>query len=788
MADEKVELAKVTKVNDQAVARTDDGAHRPAGSYDYPYGADVSEDLHLRTLWRIVRKRKWLVISVTIVITLLVALQVYRKKSVYQASTLIKIDKENTTVLKIGEATLQADDSDTINTDILIIKSSSLIEDMVAELGLDKNAKLVEPDEKPTWEFIRQLGRNANTESRTPNRVQVRSASDPDPQPSQPRARSRAESERLAPFVRVVQAGLTVDPIQDTRALKISFTHTDPAIAAMVANGVADRFKRYSFENKTDKFTNTSDWLERSTRELQTKVQQSEQELANYSSQHNIFSTEGKENLAGDKLTKLHDQVVRAETDKLLKQSLYEEVNQGRVAQLPDAFVDPRLTELQKKLGELSVTASQLDAEFGPQNPKVIDVREQIAAIQKQITEGLKGLEEKLKSEYQRAVRDADSLNKAFDEAKREAVQQNQAAIQYNILKQDVDTAKSLYNEFLQKTNQTKFQVAEQHNNIQVIESAEVPSGPIGPNRQRAILIALVLSLGAGVGLAFFLEYLDNTVKTTEDVWRYAQLPVLGAIPNISPSSWRPFKRAKRHGLTLSDSSHSPGNGKSQNGSGKLITLDRSSFAAEAYRGLRTSVLLSTAGRPPKNILITSGQSGEGKSTTVLNTARSFVQLGASVLIIDCDMRKPAEHKGFEVDDTRGLSVYLSSDAEVDGLIQKIEEPNLWLLPCGPTPPNPAELISSDRMKDLLADVCTKYDHILIDSPPLMNVVDSLILSTLVDGVILVVNGGKSTRDVLRHSRRELANVGAKIFGVVLNNVNMRSTNDYYYYYRSGDY
>lgn len=791
MADEKTELAKSSATEEALVVRPDYRGNGRASEFDYGYGPDENEDLHLRSLWRIVRKRKWLVISVTIIITTLVALQVFGKKSVYQASTVIKIDKENSTVLKIGDVTLQADDSDTINTDILILKSTSLLEDMIVELNLDKNPKLVEPAGKSAWEVIKEVSKGKNPSAENPYRgeLQRQAVLVGAEQPSLTQPRSREESARLAPFVRVIQASLTVEPIQDTRAVRISFTHTDPAITAMVANGLADRFKRYNFENKTEKFTNTSDWLQRSTRELQGKVQNAEQQLANYSGQHNIFSTEGKETLSSEKLTKLHDQVMRAATDRLLKQSLYEEVKQGRVAQLPEAFVDPRIGDLQKKLSELSITSAQVSAEYGPQNPRVIELKQQIAAIQEQITESRKGLEDKLKAEYERAVRDEKSFNAAFGQAKAEAVQQNQAAIQYNILKQDVDTSRSLYTDFLQKTNQTNLQVAEQHNNVRVIESAEVPAGPIGPNRPRSILIAFLLSLAAGVGLVFFLEYLDNTVKTTEDVMRYGQLPVLGIIPTITLGPWhkRSFGRSKNNGHLLAESNQAEAGIKLQSGPAKLIALDGRSYAAEAYRGLRTSVLMSTAGRRPKKILVTSGQPGEGKTTTVINTALSLAQLGASVLIIDCDLRKPTAHRAFDVDYSRGLSLYLSSDEKVEGLIQALDKPNLWLLPCGPPPPNPAELISSDRMKEMLRTVSDKYDHILIDSPPLMNVVDSVIISTLVDGVILVVHGGKSTREVLRRSRQELSNVGAKIFGVVLNNMDMRG-DDYYYYYRSGEY
>ena len=320
-----------------------------------------------------------------------------------------------------------------------------------------------------------------------------------------------------------------------------------------------------------------------------------------------------------------------------------------------------------------------------------------------------------------------------------------------------------------------------------MIDPPQVPVSPIAPNRPRTILIGFAVSLLAGVGLALFLEYLDNTVKTVEDVSRYAQLPALSVIPAIKGRRARALsaggngKKKTSSGLTVTK-----GNGLNLE---QLPLLDARSSVAEAYRVLRTSVLLSSADKPPKTILVTSGQPGEGKTTTVINTAISLAQLGASVLIIDCDLRKPSVHKILGVDHVVGLSTYLARRAEIDDVIQKLPIPNLSVLASGRIPPNPAELISSSRMKEMLGLLSERYDHILIDSPPLLKVTDPVILSTLVDGVMLVVHGGKSTREVVRRTRQELSSAGAKIFGVVLNNVDVhRDGYDSYYYDTYSDY
>jgi capsular exopolysaccharide synthesis family protein len=787
MADERVELEKVAPAEEAPLLRP--GYPRRAGypeAYTYGYGDGKEEEgVQLRDLWRLVRKRKWLIIVIAVIVTSVVTIDVYRDKNIYQATATIEIGRDMTMFVRAGDLFLQGDDFydstvTGIKTSMLVLKSRPVLEGVVKKLKLDQNARFLEGRRRSTWEAIDALKGQGEEQPNQPAPTLPLSGDAAAGDESDP-----GEAKRLGPYVGVLSGGLNVEQVRDTRALKISFTHIDPQIAAAVANGVANDFMERTFKAKTEQFTYKSEWLDRATRELESKVEQAEQSLADYTRKHQIFSTDNNETLTTSKLSRLNDQSLRAESDRILKQSLYEEVKAGRLAHLPEAFNDPKMGEIQKKLNDLAVEFAQLDVKFGPDHPKVQEVRQQMSVLKAQVEESRKGLEDRLRAEYERAVREEQALKAALERAKGEAVQQNQDAIQFNILKQNVDTAKSLYTDFLQRFNQSKIQVAEQRKNIRIIEPAQVPGGPVGPQRMRAIMIGLFLSLAAGIGLAFLLEYLDNTIKTVEDVNRYAQLPALSVIPVLGGGPSRKMS-GRKNGRAIGD-------GKSTTSSvnklvaqaSPMVALDNRSSAAEAYRVLRTSVLLSTAGSAPKTILVTSGQPGEGKTTTVVNTAISLAQLGASVLIIDCDLRKPATHKVFGVDPTRGLSTYLSRNVPIEDLVHRLQIPNLSLLPCGPIPPNPAELISSEKMKSMVKMLAERYDHVLIDSPPLINVTDPVILSTLVDGVILVVHGGKSTRDVVRRARHELSSVGAKIFGVVLNNVDLRSEGyDNYYYYR----
>jgi capsular exopolysaccharide synthesis family protein len=793
MSNGKMDLERTSSPDDEAPARygAPRTAYYPERNHYGDEGGLGDGNVQLRELWRRIIKHKWMIALIAVIVTTVVTIEVFRIKSIYQATATIEIKSENRTLFRSGDVVIEADESDygyyasiAIKTKIRVLQSRPLLEDVAVILKLDQNPKFLDvTTQKTIWEAIKTISSKFGQPSQTA--VPVVAANATAAQWETALARSPEESARLSPLVDVLAGNLTVDPVEGTRMLTVSFRHSDPALAAAVVNTVAEVFKQYSSKSKNQKYTDTSAWLDTRTRELRAKVEQAEQALADYTSSHNIFSTDGRENLTTEKLSRLHTQATQAETERILKQSLYEEVKLGRLAQLPEAFADPKTVALQTRLGELQTQEAQLSVKFGPENPRVTEVQKQVATIQRQIEEGRKMLAEKLKADYERAVRDEISLKSALEQAKTEAAQQSQSAIQFSILKQNVETAKALYTDFLQKTNQASIQVADQQKNVEVIEPAGVPVAPVGPKRLRTILIGLLVSLTFGVGLAFAIEYLNNTIKTVDDIDRYVNLPALAVIPAMNGGTARLLstrKESASQALSVNGSSQATRQAQAMI---HLLTADNHSLFAEAYRGLRTSVLLSAAGSPPKTILFTSSQPGEGKTTTTVNTAIALAQLGVSVLIIDADMRRPTVHKVFGVDHAHGLSTYLSREVEIDGLIQKLPIPNLSLMTCGPIPPNPAELVSSEKMKDLLSVLETRYDHILIDSPPLINVTDPVVLSTLVQGVILVVHGGRSKRAIVSRARRELTGVGAKIFGVVLNNVDLkREGYDDYYYYR----
>jgi polysaccharide biosynthesis transport protein len=381
-----------------------------------------------------------------------------------------------------------------------------------------------------------------------------------------------------------------------------------------------------------------------------------------------------------------------------------------------------------------------------------------------------------LRTKYLQAKEQEEKVRGAFNQQYNEAQAQNQDGIVIRLLEQNITTNKGFLDNLNKQQSQNDIEAQGTDNNISIAEIAIPPDVPIAPRRLTTVLAALFLSTLFGMGLALFLEYLDDTIRTTEEVENLLRLPALAAIPTID-------SMPKRRLLLVGGN---PGEeDESKPSSELLINNDPRSSLAEAYRQLRTSILLSTAGHAPKSLLITSSLPSEGKTTTAVNTAISLAQTGAKVLVIDADMRRPRLHSVFGVSNAAGLSTILSSDMKDEDILNIIQYENdskLNLLPSGPIPPNPAELIGSEQMANLLKAMQNHFTHVVVDSPPIASFTDGVLIASMVDGVILVVHSGKSSRQVVRRSRQLLQDINAKVFGVVLNNVNLRSQDNYYYY------
>src|SRR5438105_8265707 len=406
------------------------------------------------------------------------------------------------------------------------------------------------------------------------------------------------------------------------------------------------------------------------------------------------------------------------------------------------------------------------------------------AMLEKQVDQSRRHTESMVKTNletsYRQALQKEEAIRQAFDKHLAETLTQNEAAVNYRIIQQQIETNKSLLDGLLQRSKENEVILAGTPNNVHVVDHAAIPKTPICPKRIQAIVLASLFALIAGIALAHYLDYMDDSVRTSEDVENFLRLPALTVIATMG-------NPARRRVLLALPGSKRNGH---QVGPELLLNGSQRSALAESYRQLRTLVLLSSAGGAPKTLLVTSSQPGEGKTTTVVNTAMILAQTGAKVVIVDGDMRRPRLHSIFNVDNEKGLSGILASkmsEAEMLCHIHQHEESNLYLLPSGRLPPNPAELLGSDQIRTLMSVLENTFTHVVIDSPPVASFTDGVLLSSVADGVLLVVHGGAASRHIVRRSKQLLSDVAAKIFGVVLNNVTV-SKHDYYYYNQYRDY
>ena len=764
----------------------------PPQSYNYGVDPNAENDVHLLDYWRAIRKRFWLVIGVVALITMLAVVYVARKPDLYEAQSRVQVDLEDSGNLVNSTRPLYGPTDDPIyfNTQLQILVSPGLMRRVVRTLDLEHNPDFFKGAQRQsTWQTLLRMAGLGGKPQETPKQ--------PDQLPlttsvAQATAREDlTEAKRLAPYVNTILAGLKVEPVKETRGyyketrlIDIKFTHTDPAVAEKVVNAIAEVYVFSNLEKRTEANSTTGDFLQKRIAELQQQIRTSEERLVNYAKNNQIISLDPNQNTVVERLAGLNQQLLQAENERKTAEAAY---NAAKVPDAANALVDEAAKQngdLEAKLIELRQKRALLLVDATEEAPEVKEVDQQIAELDKQ----LKDLRSRksatlltnLNTRYQQALEREQSLRKAFEQQRAQTLSQNEAAINYRIIQQEIETNKSLLNGLLQGAKENDVVLAGKPNNISIVDYALTPDTPVGPNRTRTVIAAFFLSIGLGLGLALFFEYLDDTVHSTEEVERVLHLPALAVIPSVGSAA----RRRVLPGISRTTALQKHGNGNGNGNSELLKNVDGRSPLAEAYRHLRTSVLLSTAGRAPKSLLVTSSLPGEGKTTTAVNTAISLAQTGASVVIIDADMRRPRLQSIFDMHGQEGLSSILSSDASDDymrSLVREDQESGLSVLTSGPIPPNPAELLGSDQMRRLIATLQASYTHVVVDSPPVSSFTDGVLISTMVDGVLLVVHGGKSSRHIVRRSKQLLNDVGAKIFGVVLNNVNLQS-HDYYYY------
>jgi polysaccharide biosynthesis transport protein len=711
--------------------------------------ANGQEYVSLSTYWHTLMKRRWTIATVALVITTVVAIVSFKMQPVYKATARVQVESETPMVQSIEEVFQKTSADDTyLQTQIQVLESETLAWRTIEELRLREH--LISPSKL----------------SKIP------------------------EEKQKVRLIEAFKRRLSVELTPKTRMLAVSFEDPDPQLAARVATTLVNNYIDYNFRQKYDATRQASAWMEQQLDELKAKVESSQQALVEYEREHQLVNTGEKETVQEQILSELSKDQTAAESDRLQKESLYHEVEINR-AQLATLVHNDLLQKLEEKLADLRDQYTETVAQYGPKFPKAIRLDEEIQDLRGQILAEQERVLARIRKDYTAAVTRERLASGAVAQQKEAVGAQNQLLVQHNILAREFESNQQLYQSLLERLKNATVSAGLQSTNIHMVDAALPPSEPVRPRKSLNIALGLLAGIVLGTMTAFAQEGMDHSVKSAEEVEQLLMTPALAVVPlhRGSESANRKMMGAKFQRSLKDPSEKLP----RETNVALAIIANPQSTLAEAYRTLRTSVLLSLAPNPPKSILITSSQAGEGKTATALNLAQTLAQRKGKVVIVDCDLRKGGIARILRIDNEKGVSTVLTGADKLTDALQQFEESNLWILPSGPVPPNPAELVGSDRMADICTELSKNFEHIVIDSPPVLAVTDATIMAGLVDGVVLIAESGRTHRAGLMRTRAILENAGARILGVVLNKMDLRRDGygygyGNYYYAQYGKY
>jgi succinoglycan biosynthesis transport protein ExoP len=565
----------------------------------------------------------------------------------------------------------------------------------------------------------------------------------------------------------IISGGITLSPIKNSKIVNISYMSTNPEFATLVANSVAKAYIEEILDMKMSSTRYALEWMTKKAEEERSKLEKSERALQEYMRANDIVTLQDKIAITPEKLTEFNTQLIQAETKRKELESLYSKVmkiNLRDAENIPAIASDPTIQSLRSEILKAEQNIEELSKKYGKKHPVMIRAIEELNTLKKKREQQIRRAIESIKNEYELAKAKETSLRSALSNTKAEALNLNEKFIQYGVLTREVETNKQLYDALIKNIKEQSVTEEIRNVNVWVVEKAERPQSPVKPKKSLNILLGIIVGLFGGVGLAFFFEYLDNTIKSPDEVETRLGVPVLGTVPLLDTK-----------GKSIEN----------------IILEDPQSTFAESYKTIRTAILLSSASKPPQNILVTSMGPEEGKTVTSVNLAMTIAQSEYSVLLIDGDLRKPRIHKIFGLNNSKGLSTYLAGASSVIN-ISKGPLANLSIITSGPLPPNPSELISSNKMNELMRVLNEKFDIIVWDSAPIMTVTDSLILSKVLDGTVIIAKAGKTTYEIVRWGLRSLKgrrqnDLESRVLGVVINAVSIKKS-DYYYYYQHYNY
>jgi len=733
----------------------------PAPPPGYEEESD-SDGLDLRELWQVVLKRRWTIIVFAAIVVVAAVTATYLMTPIYRASLILQIDREDIKVTKIEDVAptdASTGGQDYLQTQYELLKSRSLAQRVIEQMGLAD-----QPAEPPPPSMMQQV--KAWVVAWLPGGgVSQDAAATSEP------SDAAADGYRMEGVISGFLGGLTIEPVRNSRLVRLHYNSPDPKLAAAILNNLAKSYINLNLERRFDATTYARNFLQERLQQVKAKLEESERELVELSRREEIISVDQKESVITGNLTAASAALIEAGKQRMGAESVYRQMLGTRGQGLTQVLESKIIQDLKQTKAKLEAEYQENLSTYKPAYPTMVQLRGQIKQVDAMINEEVGNIRAAITSNYEAAKAEEAMLRANLDKMKQEVLSLQGRSIPLNILRREADTNRQLYDGLLQRYKEVGVAAGVGTNNISVVDEAKVPAGPYKPSLRQNALLALVLGLLGGVGLAFLFEHLDDTFRRPEELERLLDLPLLGVIPKT------PLEPGDDRAIAL------------------IGHDDPRSAFAEAYRSVRTALQFSTASGVPRLLTVTSAMTGEGKSTTALSLAIQFAQAGKQTLLIEADLRKPSIHRTLRLDNQTGLTNYLAGgEAQPVEITRPTHIPNLFAIPSGPLPPNPAELLSSARMVELLALAAGKFDQVIVDSPPLLGLADALIIGNLCEGTLLTIEMASTPRGYVQGAVKRLRGARVPLLGTILTKLEARAgaygyyRSYYYYYHHSGYY
>jgi capsular exopolysaccharide synthesis family protein len=706
------------------------------------YSSD--RDVHLLDRLAILYRYRRVSGAVFVLTALVLMIQGYSNVTRYEAQARLLIEEERSTAVPGITSALDAYWEDPVpyyNTQYRILRGRELARRVVRKLQLQNVPEFngTEPRASTPRLWLHEI------------RQRVVALVRPAPAPAEPPKADETSDE--AALIGAFLSRVRVAPVPDSKLVDVYFQAHNAGFTATAANALVDEYVAQNLEVKQQSTQNMLEWLEREVAAQQTKVEQSERELAAYRDRENAMSLDDKNNIVLSRLNALNDAVLRARTVRIEKEAIYKQIKSSAAPEtIPVIAQNPQINLLKQQLAELQREKARLMERYLEKHPEVGKVNAQLADAERQIELATSRALQTVTAEYERGLLEERTLAANLEDAKKDVKDLSRLSVSYNVLEREARSNRTVYEALLQRQNELRVSSNSHANNVRVVERAEVPGGPITPTGRRTWVLSLVIGLVAAIAVAYGLDYMNDTIKTPDDIARHLKLAFLGLVPAVEGD-----------GHPLLASAHVPHD------------------FGESFRSVRTALISKYDPGGAKILVFTSAQPLEGKTTAAVNVAMALAFGGARVLVIDGDMRRPGLHRPLRLTNERGLSQILTGQARVRDVIQRTVDPNLLAITAGRTPPNPSELLTSERMKTLLTNlVHGPFDWIIIDTPPVLAVTDAVVVAPHVSGVVFVVGAEMTRRRLAERALETVLSTRPKHVSILLNKVDF-ARNKYYY-------